>query len=284
MFDRHAALNLGSCVASNQPRRRQSNERLLAISNGSTGGGASGQLLKNARGETRTRKTRRSGDFESPASTNSTTRAVHGNVLLRHDFLNAAAIRAPAYSVRWRRAQAGIYGSAVLPCHLLDAAADLLLKRRVPRALQCCHECRQIALLLGNELDTLPLQLDELVQIARDACLISVRRISHRVAQRETRLALLALNGAALRLEALIDRHEPIHLRVRETDAPARDLIEPLAKATLERRATARCAALVGQLASRARARQRALPSWAELRARIEPNDHQQHGAERERD
>jgi hypothetical protein len=47
------------------------------------------RLHDNARGRTRTGKTRRSGDFESPASTNSTTRAKRRNVAGRPRPLNA---------------------------------------------------------------------------------------------------------------------------------------------------------------------------------------------------
>src|SRR3954471_17105292 len=47
--------------------------------------------MSNAQGETRTRKTRRSGDFESPASTNSTTWAGERNVAADPSRLNAPA-------------------------------------------------------------------------------------------------------------------------------------------------------------------------------------------------
>ena len=96
--------------------------------------GRQNRVSRYARGETRTRKTRRSGDFESPASTNSTTRAVHGNVLLGVYFLNAdGSVR--YRSVRWWHGQGAVTLGAVLTQHLLDAPADLLLQRRVPRAL-----------------------------------------------------------------------------------------------------------------------------------------------------
>src|SRR6185503_3157484 len=54
------------------------------------------RFVFNAQGETRTRKTRRSGDFESPASTNSTTWARVRNVAVVTRALNAAGVIAPA--------------------------------------------------------------------------------------------------------------------------------------------------------------------------------------------
>ena len=66
------------------------------------------QQSDNARGETRTRKTLESGDFESPASTNSATRASLNNLAAGRRALNdraavrvrrarRSAARAPAY-------------------------------------------------------------------------------------------------------------------------------------------------------------------------------------------
>ena len=103
--------------------------------------------LQDARGETRTRKTRRSGDFESPASTNSTTRAVHGNVLPRRHFLNASGSARGPCSMLWWCVGESIASRSVLSRHLLDPAANLLLQGRIPRALQWRHELREIALL-----------------------------------------------------------------------------------------------------------------------------------------
>jgi hypothetical protein len=80
----------------------------------------------------------------------------------------------------------------------------------------------------------LALQVDELVEIASNARLVGMRRITHRVAERETRFALLTLDAPSLCFEPLIDRHEAVHLCVGETDTTARDLIEHLPKAALE--------------------------------------------------
>ncbi|HEX6047976.1 MAG TPA: hypothetical protein VFZ21_01860 [Gemmatimonadaceae bacterium] len=130
-----------------------------------------------------------------------------------------------------------------LLAHVLEPPTQVVLDREVLRALQRCHEARQRALLLLDEIEATPLNTQCVVQQRGYPLLI--RRIAreHLGAQRHPNLPLLAQQSHPLALDALVHLTELAHLAVVQIEPPPDHLSEPLAKLAVERCAW-RCALL----------------------------------------
>src|SRR6185312_10395946 len=117
--------------------------------------------LTDARGETRTRKARRPGDFESPASTNSATRARVG---MSHERYSRRGPRS-TLGIGYRRrppATAGARGRGIL-LELLDLAVEALAHGRELPTLHWREKPGQLLLLTLQQVGAPPLRLHELV-------------------------------------------------------------------------------------------------------------------------
>ena len=110
--------------------------------------------------------TRVLGDFESPASTDSATRARADNVAATRRALNNP-VRLP---------QPRRNGVRTIATERLHPSPHVLLESRVPGALYRCHEGGKGALLLDLQIDPLALQFVHAIQRSRDDRLIRVSR------------------------------------------------------------------------------------------------------------
>src|SRR5215203_604018 len=126
-------------------------------------------IVRSTRDETRTRKTRRSGDFESPASTNSATRALW------------QCSRAVSLAQRNGRGRSSRHGTTTTQCRcarpsllpdILEAPAEIVLNADVHRALNRAHERGEIALLALRNVEPLPLDLERPVEQPGDRRLV----------------------------------------------------------------------------------------------------------------
>ena len=163
------------------------------------------------------------GDFESPASTDSATRARIGNVAAGEAHLNVRLARPHS-----RRR----IGS--LPTKRFNPPAHLFLQRGVLGALDRCHEGREFLLLLSLELEPVALKLQETVEGLGDAILIRLRIGEDLVTQREPLRSFLHHQCAPAAIEALARLLQARHLLVAQADTLLGNPPQPLSELLLE--------------------------------------------------
>src|SRR5688500_5640242 len=117
-----------------------------------------GEVFVNTRDETRTRKALRPGDFESPASTDSATRACH-------QFSSESGVVLPyAFSLGWRPTHPTATTTRILTRELVCPVPELCLQREISCALYRREKGCKLLLLGFDQCDALLLQANRRVE------------------------------------------------------------------------------------------------------------------------